>query len=452
MAEIVRRCRALCANAALLIAMLLAMLSFIRGPVLAQSPNFPAPERKKIEDMLDLVRKQVAEQYYDSTYGGVNLQATYDSASAHIRNAVGPDAALGAIAWFALQLNDSHTYFAPPSQTVSVDYGWNMAMFGDSCFVISVRPESDAARQGVHVGDHVTSINGLAPTRDNLWQVNYLYRLLRPQPGLRVVMRAPGAAARTLDLAAKVRQRGAIVDLTGADGGRDLNQMLRDGDNDHETRAAEYAEVGDQILVWRMPSFVASPEEVRDAIAKARKRQSLVIDLRDNGGGFVQTMLELVRRVSRDSVVIGTTRERRKVSSLVAKGGGDDAYRGKIYVLVDSRSASASEIFARTMQLSGRGRVVGDRTAGAVMGAVLHPLSIGMDTRIFFGVQVTEADLIMSDGGRLERVGVTPDEIVVPTATDLRERRDPVLARALTLAGVPTDATQAGTLFPDKRR
>jgi Periplasmic protease len=418
----------------------------------AQSSSLSAPERRKIQDILDAVRKQLLERYYDSTYGGVNMQAAYDSASAHVRNAIDPDAGLGAIAWFALQLNDSHTYFAPPAQTVSVDYGWNMAMFGDNCLVISVKPESDAARQGVHVGDELVSLNGAGLTRDNLWQLSYVYRLLRPQRSLRVVVRAPDGDTRSLELAGKVRQRNAIIDLTGADGGRDINQLLRDGDNDRENMEGQIVDYGGKVLIWKMPTFILPLDEIRNVIQQANKRSALVIDLRGNGGGFVQSMLEMVKQVDRDSVVVGSLRERRKASPLVAKGGGTNAFAGKLFVLVDSRSASASEMFARTMQLAGRGTVIGDRTAGAVMVARFYPLSIGMETRIFFGVQVTDADVIMRDGGRLERVGVAPDELLVPASADLAAKRDPVLARALTLAGVPTDATVAGTLLRETGR
>jgi C-terminal processing protease CtpA/Prc len=430
----------------------LAMLAVAPAIARAQASSLSAPERRKMQDMLDAVRKQVADRYFDSTYGGVDLHAAYDSASAHVRNAVDPDAALGAIAWFALQLNDSHTYFSPPAQTVSVDYGWSMAMVGDSCFVVSVKPESYAASQGVGVGDRIESINGIAITRANLWQLNYIYRLLRPQRSLRVAVRSPTGDVRTLDLQGKIRQRRAILDLSGADGGRDINQLLRDGDTDREDGAGRIADLGEHVIVWRMPTFLLPLEEIRDALRQARKRDALVLDLRGNGGGFVQSMLELVKQVSRDSVIVGSLRTRRAISPLATKGGGADAFAGKLFVLVDSRSASASEMFARTVQLSGRGRVIGDRTAGAVMVSRFYPLSIGMETRIFFGVEVTDADVLMSDGGRLERVGVTPDEILLPSAADLAARRDPVLARALTLAGAPTDAAAAGALFPERNR
>jgi C-terminal processing protease CtpA/Prc len=100
------------------------------------------------------------------------------------------------------------------------------------------------------------------------------------------------------------------------------------------------------------------------------------------------------------------------------------------------------------MQLEKRGTVLGDHSSGSVMEARHYDERSGTDTVIFYGVSVTDADIIMSDGKSLEHVGVTPDELLIPSPSALANHRDPVLARAAEELGVKISSEDAGKLFP----
>jgi C-terminal processing protease CtpA/Prc len=119
-----------------------------------------------------------------------------------------------------------------------------------------------------------------------------------------------------------------------------------------------------------------------------------------------------------------------------------------LIVLVDAASGSCAELLARLVQIEHRGTVIGDKTAGTVMESIIYRESQGNRTRIFYGFSVTDANLIMSDGKSLEKTGVVPDEVLLPTGADLAADRDPVLTRAAELAGLKLDPVEAGKLFP----
>jgi C-terminal processing protease CtpA/Prc len=103
---------------------------------------------------------------------------------------------------------------------------------------------------------------------------------------------------------------------------------------------------------------------------------------------------------------------------------------------------------ARTVQLEKRGTVIGDRTSGFVMRSREYEHQLGQDLLIVYSTSVTDADIIMSDGQSLEHTGVTPDELLLPTAAQLAALEDPVLARAAALVGLELTPEKAGSLFP----
>src|SRR5512142_1177872 len=145
-------------------------------------------DRQRGRTILHQVQQAIERQYYDSALNGIALADTAAVLEARIQQATSLADVLAAVAKLALTLNDSHTFFVPPQQTVRADYGWDMLMIGDSCYVARVKDQSDAARQGVTAGDQVLAVNGYRPTRQNIWLLRYLFRLLRPQQSLHVVL------------------------------------------------------------------------------------------------------------------------------------------------------------------------------------------------------------------------------------------------------------------------
>lgn len=400
-------------------------------------------DRQRAHIMLDVVHDDIRKNYFDSTYGGLDLGAVFDTAGARIDRSVALGQLIGAIAQAALEFKDSHTGFLPPGLVYRADYGWQLRFVGDTCRIFRVKEGSDAEAKGVRAGDAVLSIAGYQPTRDNLWQLNYLLNAINPLATLPATLRSPDGTQRDLAITAKVIERRHIVDPRNS---FDLGELLREEDAEWTEQAPRSSEINDQVIVWRLGGFYGYDQWVDEILKSAHRHQAVVLDLRGNPGGAVRSLLKLVGGLYAAPVVVASEVTRNTTSPMVARGTGDDHAEAAFYVLVDAGSASASELFARTMQLTKRGAVLGDRTSGAVRESKSYVHSVGTETVAFYGASVTVADLVMPDGGRLERNGVIPDEIVLPTGDDLRAKRDPALARALALAGVTMTPEQAGRL------
>jgi carboxyl-terminal processing protease len=203
--------------------------------------------------------------------------------------------------------------------------------------------------------------------------------------------------------------------------------------------------VGKEILVWKMRGF-GEKDRAERAIKQARDFKTLIVDLRGNAGGLVDTLERLVSLSFDRPVVVGVETTREGTTTMTAKPA-KDAFKGRIIVLVDSESASAAEMYARLLQIEKRAVVIGDRTAGAVMTSRMFPHTVGIGRIAFYGTSITVGDVRMSDGSSLEHVGVTPDIVMIPTAADLAARRDPVLARAIAEAGGQMSPDDAGRLY-----
>jgi C-terminal processing protease CtpA/Prc len=397
--------------------------------------------------MLKTTIDEIRKNYYDPKFHGVDLDKEFNKAREYIATAVSMNKSLASIATAVEALNDSHTFFLPPQHATPREYGWRYQMVGDRCFITQVQPKSDADLKGVKPGDELLAINGITPERDIIWQIQYLFNVLKPQAILTLSLRDPQGHQRSVDVAVHYGETKRMYDFTSANGASDIWEIIREQEAAEHLERVRYAEYGDALLIVRLPEFNLTPTEVSGVLAKVRKHNALILDLRGNPGGAEETLQYLLGGFFDKEVKIAQ-RVGRKDSKPVMTKGPYNLFTGKLVVLVDSVSASGAELFARVVQLQKRGIVVGDRSSGSVMEAKRYSERSGMDVIVEFGVQITDADLIMEDGKSLEHVGVTPDEVVLPAAADLAAGRDPALARAAELVGQKISPEEAGKLFP----
>jgi carboxyl-terminal processing protease len=404
-------------------------------------------DRDRALDMLQVVANEVRKNYYDPKFHGLDWDAKVAEAKEKIGKTTSMNMALSHIAAALDTLNDSHTFFLPPEHSNRFDYGWQYQMVGEHCFVTEVRPGSDLEAKGVKPGDEIMTLNGFAPTRGNLWKMQYVYSVLRPQPALRLSLRDPSGGDRQVEVAAKVRERRLVTDLTGHDAPADVWDFVRQGENARLLMRARSVDFGEPLMILKIPEFRFAPAEIDDMISRARRHSALIIDLRGNPGGSVDTLKYLVSGMFDKDLKIADRVGRKEAKPEVAKASHHE-FSGKLVVLVDATSASAAELFARVMQIEKRGTVIGDHTSGSVMEAKHYNEHIGLTTMVFYGASITEWDLIMADGKSLEHTGVTPDEIVLPSAMDLAAGRDSVMSHAAQRLGVNLNPEKAGKLFP----
>ncbi len=354
-------------------------------------PRLSDNDRDFMIAMLRTLRDDVAKHYYDPTFHGVDLDARFKDAALRLKTTPSFNDGIATLAEFLTQLDDSHTTFIPPNRRVRVDYGWQMAIVGSVPLVVEVDRASDAAAKGLAPGDRVLLLNTFEPTRDNLWRLVYFYRFVRPQAQQRVAVLKPDGSARTVDVASRVESK-PITEL-----GDLVAELERDLDRARDTGAS----IAPDIFVWKMRVF-GNPDAVDQMIAKARGSRTLVLDLRGNGGGAVAALRELVSRTFDREILVAQEKLRGRETREVAKPA-RSRFSGRLIVLVDSRSASAAEMFARIVQIEKRGAVLGDRTSGQVMTSRIFPHQFGVGAALaFYAASVTIGDVRMSDGGSLQ--------------------------------------------------
>ena len=151
---------------------------------------------------------------------------------------------------------------------------------------------------------------------------------------------------------------------------------------------------------------------------KAQKVDSLLVDLRNNGGGSLREAVELTGMFV-GKVPVVQARNAQGAITVEKNVGTDIAWQGPVGVLINRGSASASEIFAAAIQDYGRGLIIGEPSFGkGTVQTVASLDQIARNAKPAYGeLKLTIAQFFRVDGGTTQLRGVTPD-IAFPGTMD----------------------------------
>jgi len=314
----------------------------------------------------------------------------------------------GAIRGVLGLLDDRHTTFLDPGQAAVWQTELHGAFEGIGAVVdewpeggvLIVEPFDDqpAIKAGLRSGDVILAVDGQDVTEMDL---DAAISLIRGPAGsaVRLLVRRPDVE-RSFEVEV-VRGRVQIAAVRSA--------MLEDG-----------------VGYLRLNEFTSrAPGEVETALEAltALQPRGLVFDLRGNPGGLLSSAVEVASFFVGGDIVV----ER-------SEGGVEQHYPAEgeplttdvpLVVLVNGRSASASEIVAGAIQDNGRGLLVGEQTFGK--GSVQTPYTLSDGSML----RVSTARWFTPNDRAIHGVGLVPDVVVEIAPGDMEAGRDPQLERAL---------------------
>ncbi len=317
----------------------------------------------------------------------------------------------GIIEGLARSYNDPYTVFFPPRESKQFEeeisgsfggIGIEIGIRDDILTVIAPLKDTPADRAGLRAKDYILEING---TSTQNMDIDEAIELLRGEAGTEVV----------LTIGREGEQEFLTIPIV-----RDIIEIP----------TLETEKRSDGIFVISLYNFGGTAiEEMRGALREFVDSGStkLIIDLRDNPGGYLEAAVEISSWfIPLGDVIVtedyGTSRE-----SIVHRSKGYDIMEDDwdIVILINEGSASASEIVAGALKEHGKAILIGENTYGK--GSVQELVELSHGTSI----KVTVARWLTPLGNTISDVGLSPDQTVPITKEDIEADRDPQMDTAV---------------------
>lgn len=336
------------------------------------------------------------------------LQETYRDLASHFdgqldKSALADGAARGMVA----AAGDRYTVFMDAKEAEEFDkelsgeisgVGCEIGRRSDQPTVLRVLTDSPAAKAGIQVGDVFVAVNDESVVGKDAGTVA---EKVRGDEGTSVKL--------------KMRRGTQLLDFT----------ITRAQVSDPSVRWTTNDGIG-RVTISRFDTDTGDLVRRAATEFKSANVKGVIVDLRDNGGGYLDAARDVAGVWLNDQVVV-TEKTNGKVTDTVKTGSSAILGDTKTIVLVNGDSASASEIVAGALQEYGKATLVGKKTFGK--GTVQEVLRLD-GGRI---LKVTVARWYTPKGKNITKEGITPDKTVELTADDTNNGRDPQLTEAVSL-------------------
>ena len=314
----------------------------------------------------------------------------------------------GAISGMMKATGDPYTIFFDPTETKSFNQdlegsfdgiGAELGIKDNILTVIAPLDSSPAQKAGLMAGDKILKIGDKSTMDINIDAAVDLIR----------------------------GKKGTTVDLTVFHKGDEMSHKVTVTRDTIVLKSVKLEMKSDGVAYIKVSKFGDDTDSEFDAVVSqivAIKAKGIILDLRNNPGGFLDRAVNMASRmIPSGKVVVMEEDSSGKRDSLYTRGG-DKLSAISTVVLIDEGSASASEILAGALRDDQGIKLIGKKSFGK--GSVQELINLPNNT----SAKITVAKWLTPNGDYIMEKGITPDIDVDLTLDDFKNNRDPQLDKA----------------------